>query len=294
MTSTNNKVTCFGEVLWDVLPGGTVPGGAPVNVAYHLNKFGLNATVISRVGDDDDGKKLIEVFSKKAVPMHLVQKDDSLPTGKVFGKPDTDQNMHYDIVKPSAWDNIHATNEAIKAVKDSEYFVYGSLACRSQESYNSLKSLLETAKTKVCDINLRTPHYTKETVEYLLHEADILKLNDAELSILNDWFVRENETDQQLQQLSFTYNIPTIVVTLGPNGAVLLKDQKFTRQAGIEVQVADTVGSGDAFLAAFIYSTAHGAGSEEAMRLSCRVGAFIATRHGACPDYDIANIENDF
>ena len=56
--NTMHKVVCFGEVLWDILPGGAVPGGAPMNVAYHLHKQLKNPVLITRIGNDNEGGKL--------------------------------------------------------------------------------------------------------------------------------------------------------------------------------------------------------------------------------------------
>ncbi len=287
----NNKLACFGEVLWDILPGGEVPGGAPVNVAYHLTQLGLPPAVITRIGSDDKGAQLKQVFETRNVQTAFFQVDDKYDTGKVYGEPNEKHEMTYDIVKPSAWDYIEATPAALDLVAQSSHFIYGSLAARSETSKRSLQQFLDVAPFKVFDINLRAPHYDRDTLLHLLPQANMLKLNDAELEIISGFFAPANGMEQQVKLIADTFNIPTIVVTCGADGALLYTDKKFTRQNGIPVTVADTVGSGDAFLAAFICKTHNGTSGAEAIAYACALGAFVATKHGACPQYNLHEVD---
>ena len=180
-------VVCFGEILWDVLPKCAVPGGAPMNVAYHLKKLGINPALITRVGTDDWGKNLIDLMSKNQIDTSYIQFDSEFETGKVNATICPNNEMSYDILKPVAWDNIQWDNDFENLMSDSDFLVFGSLITRSEVSRNTLYQLIELAKYKIVDINLRPPHYNKEVVEKLLKEATLLKLNIAELELITGW-----------------------------------------------------------------------------------------------------------
>ena len=177
-------VVCYGEILWDVLPDDIVPGGAPMNVAYHLNKLGIQPALITRVGLDNEGKKLILLMEKNGISTDFFQMDFERNTGKVIATTDGSEEVTYDILKPAAWDYINWDDQFTSLVSDAGYFVYGSLGIRSEESRNTLLRLLEAAKYKVLDINLRSPHYSRTTIEKLLKSADLLKLNLTELELI--------------------------------------------------------------------------------------------------------------
>ncbi len=286
-----HPVVCFGEVLWDNLPGGAVPGGAPMNVAFHLQQLKKNPVLITKVGDDEEGKKLREIFTDRGVCTDFFQIDARYETGKVFGKPNDRNEMVYDIVKPSAWDFIDWQNSYSDLVQDADYFVYGSLAARTQHSGRTLFQLLEAAKKPVLDINLRTPHFTPQALKELLSKAKVLKLNQAELEYVSSWFCEYKTIEEQMLAVMERFHIDDMVVTMGEHGAVLNMNEIFYRQEGISVTVADTVGSGDAFLAGLLSKLLEGSTEQEALEFACIIGSFIATKHGACPQYELHDIK---
>jgi len=287
----NHSVVCFGEVLWDILPTGAEPGGAPMNVAYHLNKLNKNPALITKIGIDDEGKKLMDIFSAYDVCTDFFQLDYKYQTGKVFANPNEDNEVIYDIVKPVAWDFISWENEFTELLADASFFVYGSLAARSKESKNTLFKLLDIAKNKVLDINLRAPHYNRKIVEELLKKADFLKMNIAELELITGWFSQYSAIDDRINSIRDKFNINNMVVTMGGNGAMLCMNGDITRHSGFKVTVEDTVGSGDAFLAGILSKLLDNAGSSEALEFASGLGAFIATKKGACPDYDLTEVD---
>ena len=263
MTST---ITCFGEILWDVLPTSKQPGGAPMNVAADLRNLGLNVQFISRVGSDDLGRELIDFLAQKGIPTDLVQTGQTHLTGVAKANISDSNEVTYKILQPVAWDYIMPEPGLIDVVKQSDVFVYGSLAARSQQTHETLLALLAVAPRKVFDVNLRAPHYDQPIVEELLHKADIAKLNEHELAELSGWHEPEGRTadlQKTMQQLRERYNLETLCVTLGADGAALLNDSGFARQVGFPVEVADTIGSGDAFLAGFLYKTLQGKSPQE-------------------------------
>lgn len=286
-----HPVVCFGEVLWDILPSGTVPGGAPMNVAYHLHKLHKNPALITSVGVDEKGKELINIFSKYGVCTDFFQLDHEHETGKVYAVPNEHHEVVYDIIMPVAWDYINPGENLTEVVSKAEYFVYGSLAARDEVSKKTLFQLLEIAKNKVLDINLRPPHFSRRIVEELLVKADFLKLNLAELELITGWFSNYSNIEDMVKSMSEKFNIPNMVVTMGGNGASLYYNGITYAHKGFQVDVKDTVGSGDAFLAGLLYKLLENATPAEALEYASGLGAFIATQTGACPDYDIKQVD---
>ncbi|MCK8494574.1 carbohydrate kinase [Spirosoma sp. RP8] len=287
MTQT---ITCFGETLWDVLPTSKQAGGAPMNVAADLRNFGINAQIISRVGSDDLGRELIQFLDQKGLPLDLVQIGQTHLTGVAKANISDTNEVTYKIVQPVAWDYIHLEPNLIDAVQNSDLFVYGSLAARSPMTHETLLALLAVARRKVFDVNLRAPHYERETVEELLHQADIAKLNEHELIELSAWYGEENDLHRAMHQLRDRYALATLCVTLGENGAVLLDETGLYSQVGFSIDVADTIGSGDAFLAAFLYKTLQGESPKNTLEFACATGAYVATQRGATPTFTAETI----
>jgi fructokinase len=288
----NHRIVCFGEVLWDILPQGAEPGGAPMNVAYHAFKLGKNPALITKIGVDNEGKKLLDVFNGFGVCTDYFQIDYDNQTGKVFAEPNEHNEVVYDIVKPVAWDFINNTDELAQLVAKAAFFVFGSLAARTKTSRETLFGLLETAKNKVLDINLRAPHYDKRIVKALLEKADFVKMNLAELELITGWFSKYTDLKDRMRNLRDQFNIQNLVVTMGGDGALLFINDEIIKHAGFKVVVADTVGSGDAFLAGLLSKLIDNAPPETALDFASRMGAFIATQRGACPEYNIETVEN--
>ncbi|KQR72354.1 carbohydrate kinase [Pedobacter sp. Leaf176] len=282
-----NKVITIGEILWDVFPEGKKAGGSSMNVALNLHKQSVDSSFISAVGDDDNGKELLDYLASNDFPTDLIQVNAELPTSTVVVQLDEKHQATYTIKQPVAWDDIQLTDNIIEAVKQADALVYCSLTCREEKSRETILSLLAYAKTKVFDINLRAPFYQKELITELLAHADILKINEDEIVWVRDTFDLSGNNDEQiLKQLCSQFNIEVICLTLGDKGACVLKDGKLFKHAGYKVQVADTVGAGDAFLATFIACYLQGYPMETTLDNACKVGAFVASQAGANPEYN--------
>lgn len=284
------RVVCFGEILWDQLPSGARPGGAPMNVAYHLQKLDMQPALISRVGKDELGQGLLDVLARQGLPLDFIQEDTTRPTGVVNATIGANHEVSYDIVAPVAWDFIQWEERLTNLVQGAEFFVFGSLAARQATSRNTLFQLLEAASFRVADINLRAPHYSREVLESLLRQTNLLKLNEHELPIIAGWFKELTRAEDQVQLLQDSFHIPTIVVTMGGEGALLNKEGMVIRHPGYKVRVEDTVGSGDAFLAGFLFGIKQGLGAAECLQFANAMGAFVATKSGACPDYEVREV----
>ncbi|WP_316813260.1 carbohydrate kinase [Pedobacter heparinus] len=287
------NVICFGEVLWDNLPSGRKPGGAPMNVAYHLNKLGIKGTLISRVGDDQDGRDLIDVLAGLAIDVQYCQVDRLNKTSTVEVNITATHEAEYDIVFPVAWDFMehHASFDVL--VEQSDAIVFGSLASRNEVTRNTLLQLIDRSRYRVLDVNLRAPHYNKNIMEPLLGMANLLKLNTQELFLLTDWYHSGPLTEKErVKLLQSKFKIDEILVTKGGEGSVFYHQNEVYHQSAFAVEVKDTVGSGDSFLAAFLAKRLSGFSIVESLSFASCVAGFITTKNGACPNYQVAELES--
>ena len=285
-------IACFGEMLWDVLPTGRQPGGAPLNVAVHLHNFGLEAQIISRVGHDDLGTELLAFVESKGISACYVQRGETHLTGVVKANVSDHMEVTYQIVKPVAWDYIQYNDALSELVETAEVFVFGSLAARQAPSRETLYRLLQQAKLKVFDVNLRPPHYSRDVVTYLLKQADVVKLNHHELAEIMDWFGVSSDEETALRWLAERFQLQAVCVTKGANGAILWVEQQLYRSPGIAVQVQDTIGSGDAFLAALLRGWLAGQPPADYLAFACAAGSLVASYQGATPAISEAQVRN--
>lgn len=284
------KVVCYGEVLWDILPSGPLRGGAPMNVAYHLQKLKQNPALITKIGDDQYGKDLISPLEKDGVTVKY-EVDRAHPTGLVYATEGTNHEMTYDIVFPSAWDFIEWQKGYEDIVSAADYFVFGSLTSRNDVSRKTLHRLTEAAKMNVMDINVRPPHFERKQAEFLLEKTDLLKMNLAELELVTDWFDQTGSTIDRIKFVQDHFKIDQIIVTKGGDGAMVNDHGTIYEHPGYKVSVQDTIGSGDSFLAGYLAQLLKGAGAEEALDYAAGIGAFVATKAGGCPEYEVGEID---
>ena len=277
------SIVCFGETLWDMLPSGKQPGGAPFNVAVHLHQLGQSVQLVSRVGDDDLGTELLAFLQTRGMPTDLVQRGHTHLTGVVKVNVGDRNEVVYKIVQPVAWDYIQYSEALNEVVAAADMFVFGSLAARTPATRNTLYQLLPHARFRVFDVNMRPPHYTREVVQYLLEHANLVKLNHHELAEILAWFGHSDDENTELEWLAKHFNLQAVCVTKGADGAVLWKDGQLYSSPGIAVEVQDTIGSGDSFLAALLTGWLAGHPPQECLRFACAAGSLVATYQGATP-----------
>ncbi|MCP1773089.1 fructokinase [Neisseria perflava] len=285
------KVTSFGEVLWDDFPSGKVLGGAPLNVIVRMQSLGADVSIISRYGNDEDGKELLRQIESKNVNTDLLQICDECPTSLVKVTLDKSGSASYEIVYPCAWDRIRVEEAALQRVAESDAFIFGSLAARDEISRATLDKLIEKAKFKIFDVNLRKPHYDTYRLLETMKKVDMVKLNDDELYELSEIYGSPyHSVEQNISFLANLTGVKVLCVTLGSHGAALYKDGQLYRHSGFRVKVADTVGSGDSFLGGLTYKLLNNADPQEAITFACALGALVASRHGATPEISLEEI----
>ena len=284
LQKNNFKAVCYGEVLWDVFPSHKKIGGAPLNVALRMNSLGLTITMISRIGKDEDGDDIVSFLKNQNVSSDSIQVGEDYKTGVVNVMINEKGNASYDILYPSSWDKIALTQEMVEKVSESDVFIFGSLICRDEVSRSTLYALLDSAKYKVLDANLRAPYYTTEVLIELMSKADFIKLNDEEL-----WEISRklespfNSFEQNIKYIAKKTNTKQVCVTKGAFGAVLYYNDKFYYNSGYFIKVVDTVGAGDSFLATLIVRLLKGKSPQKSLNYACAIGALVAGREGANP-----------
>ncbi len=294
MIKTNNeipKIVCFGEVLWDVFPTQKKIGGAPLNVALRLLALGNEVYMVSKIGKDENGTKLMDYLKSRELNSDHIQIDDHHKTGTVKVMLDEKGSATYDIEYPRSWDKIELSDTTLDIVRKCDAFYYGSLVARDDVSKSTLFKLLEKAKFKVCDLNLRPPHYSIDILLDLMKKADFIKLNDDELfEICKDLGSKYNSLEQNVKFISELTDTKYICITKGNHGALLLFENELFYNSGFLIKVIDTVGAGDSFFGSLISKLLSGTNPQEAIDFACAVGALVAGSEGANPDIPISDI----
>ena len=285
------KVVCFGEILIDRFPNGDKPGGAPFNVCAHLVNLGVPAILVSRVGDDDHGYELTAFAKSKGISTTQIQLDRQLPTGTVDVEKLPNGDSKYTINENVAWDRIQAPDN-LEVVQDRPILVFGSLAMRSESNYSTLQELMTIPFTTVFDVNLRAPFVNRERIIPLLNSSNIVKMNDDEIEAIADWFDISGDLESIMKDLHKRCELDEIFVTRGSDGALAYDGNTMADSPGYSVDVTDTTGSGDSFLAGLLLSKIEGKGLDESLDFACSVGSTVARFSGAIPNVSIEDIEN--
>ena len=280
---TKTEVLCVGEVLWDSLPEGLFLGGAPFNVACHLRATGTPVAMVSRIGSDRLGKEVLRRAARYGVSTDLIQVDTELATGFVRVDIDTSGNPSYEILAPAAWDAIETNDELVARAQNARAIVFGTLAQRNTTSHQTIRALWKTEALIVFDVNLRAPFEDRAIVEESLQRADVVKLSAEELTQVAEWFDLRGEFEARIRALASTFGCDVVCVTRGSKGAALLHGDAFTEHPGYEVEVKDTVGAGDAFLAVLLAGLLSGATDAALLQHANMIGAYVTTQYGAVP-----------
>jgi fructokinase len=279
------NIVCFGEVLWDMLPTGKKLGGAPLNVSLRAQSLGNQSRVISAIGSDDQGTALLNEMKAHKASLQHIQVSENYDTSEVLVQLDKKGLASYEIKMPCAWDDIRLRLDDIKAARESNAFIYGSLIAREQTSRDTLFKLLDVAPHKVFDVNLRPPHYSIEGLIKLMNRADMVKFNDDEITeICADMGCRVESLEGFMKFITKNTNASIVCVTRGDKGGVLYTHDTFYYNKGYKIKVADTVGAGDSFLATIVSKLLNGESPQKALDYACAIGALVASKSGANPE----------
>lgn len=286
MTSRKPVIIGLGEVLWDMLPGGKILGGAPANFAYHCRQIGAESYVVSAVGKDDLGCEILEVMGRLQLPTEYVQIEENHPTSTVTVKLNHAGHPDYTIHQNVAWDYMPVEERSLELMAAADAICFGTLAQRSPLTRKSVNSYLEAAGPdclKVFDINLRQTYFTQETLENSLGIANILKLNDDELEVLAEMFSLGDDQPVQAEKLMRMFDLQLVALTKGEAGSSLFTAKESSDYLSDPVKTEDTVGAGDSFTAAMIMGLLKGLNLKDLHRLASDLAAFVCTQKGATP-----------
>lgn len=278
------KFLSFGEILFDIIDGKSMLGGAPLNVAVNLARLGISSGVISRVGNDNYGKEAIEQIKNIGVDSSLIQIDEVKQTGTVevalmYGQP------HYTIHNNVAYDFIES-EEAKRVLNNTKIgmFYFGTLAQRNAQSRKALYEVLGNFNFPYVyyDCNLRKGFYDAEVINESLSYCSIFKSNEEELRIVfNKLYKQDKPVETACRILTDDYDLKVIIITAGDQGCYVHSEGKLNFVAGFKIKVHDTVGAGDAFSAGFIYKFLETGDILKAAQTGNLMGSYVASSKGA-------------
>lgn len=283
------NVIGIGELLWDVLPDGKQLGGAPCNFVFHAQKQGANGMVISAVGDDTNGKEILEVLKAKNISLEFIQVNEK-PTSTVDIVLDETGVPEYIIHENVAWDFIQFSEDIRQELTKADIVCFGSLAQRNIASRETIQKILKSFKPEtliVYDINLRQDYYNREIIEKSLQLCNVLKLNEEELPVVCDLLeLTAGKEEQQIRELINKYHLKLVAFTKGEKCSWLVTPGESSYLPTPKVPVRDTVGAGDSFTAVMMIGFARGESLKEIHQKAVEVSAFVCTRDGAMPEYN--------
>lgn len=282
----------IGEVLWDIIGEAEHLGGAPFNFAAHLQNLGHKVHLLSAVGADNRGQEVLSRMKQMGLCTHHVRQVGAYPTGTASVVLDGKGQPRFSINHPAAYDfpllSEQEANQLCSLPPDLIYF--GTLCQMSSQAREVTLTLLRRCRAHhhFYDVNLRADSYEPDLVRELMSHATVVKVNDDEVRAIAEMFARPiHSLEHFCRSYSQKFRWEAVCVTRGAQGCVLLMKEIFVVHAGYAVTVADTVGAGDAFAAAFAHGLVSGWGASQTADFANRVGALVASRAGATPGWTL-------
>ena len=277
----------LGEVLWDLLPAGRQLGGAPANFAFHAAALGAEARVVSRVGSDEPGRDLLARLRELGLPVDAIAVDPAAPTGTVSVAMEAGGHPRYTIHEGVAWDRLTVGPAERAAVAAADAVCFGSLAQRTPGARAAIGELVDAtpvAALRIFDVNLRQHYHSAAVIRSSLARANVLKVNESELPVLGAQLGLPAGEREALAALAPAHRLRAVIHTRGERGCLALVDGEWVEHPGMRVAVADTVGAGDAFTAAFALGLLRGWAPAVIVERATAVAAFVCTQRGATPE----------
>ena len=276
----------LGELLWDLLPNGPQPGGAPANFAYHASAWGEDGVVASCVGHDALGNDLLEWLKRMGLGTGFVAVDGTHPTGTVSVKVDARGAPDITIHEGVARDHIPLSPDLLNLARRADVVCFGTLAQRSADSRSTLRSFLDATRDacwRILDLILRQSFYTADTIVRSLERSTVLKLNDAEWPVLARLLGLAPDPREGLPALLQRFPLRVVALTRGAAGSLLLAEDRVSERPGLKVRVVDAVGAGDAFTAAVAVGLLRGWDLDDLHDRAQQIAAYACTQAGATP-----------
>lgn len=287
MSPNRKTVVGLGEILWDLLPQGKQLGGAPANFAYHAAQLGERGVAASRVGEDPLGAEILGRIAALGLDPGFLQRDPSHPTGTVAVEIGPGGQPSYTIIENVAWDRLEFSPAWQALAAETDAVCFGSLAQRGDLARAAIQSFLQALRPEavpIFDINLRGSFYSAELIGQGLGLAKIAKLNDEELPVVAGLLGLKSSGEIDLaRELLDLRQLELVCVTRGARGSLLVSRGGVSEHPGYPAQVADTIGAGDAFVAAMAHHWLRGSELGRVNEAANRLGAFVASQPGATP-----------
>jgi fructokinase len=280
------KIAGLGEVLWDAFPDGEKFGGAPANFTCHCGMLGATAYVVSAIGNDMRGELAAEFLNQQGVNTSGLAVLDDHETGVVIVTLDANGQPSYEIKEGVAWDHIPWSDTLEGIAQSLDAVCFGSLCQRDPNSRETITRFLSATPRgclRVFDINLRQSFYNDDVIRESLERADVLKLNDDELPVVASLYEIEGSDEETLKALLKLCGLKLAALTRGERGSLMVMPDAVSDLPGIEVDIVDTVGAGDAFTAAMITGHLNGASLADINTSANRVAASVCSHPGAVP-----------
>jgi fructokinase len=282
------NVISIGEVLWDIVGQQEYLGGASFNFSAHLARLGHSVSFVSAVGADERGQRILNTMEELQILGGYVRTDPDHPTGIVTVKVDGGGQPSFVLQRPAAYDFPQLTESQFQQISSHQvdWIYFGTLHQMSPVAKDLTSKLLERIPQapRFYDINLRPDSYTSSLVRELMGLATVVKLNDSEVAQISQMFGRScNSLEDFCRTYAIMFGWKTVCVTRGAEGCALLTNDRYWEADGYRVDVVDTVGSGDAFAAAFLHGLGQRWPAPEIADFANRIGALVASSPGAIP-----------
>ena len=259
-----------------------------MNVAIHAQNLGLESAVISAIGEDELGQKLLDILQERDVNTAFITTNEHT-TGTVTVDTSNPSEVRYTIDEPSAWDFI--STPAI-CWEPGDLLLHGSLATRNNQSYESLKALRTKASMRVFDLNLRAPFIDQVRILELLEGTEIVKVNEEEYALLAEWLQLDANPEKGFEALHKRFGTQELIVTRGGKGALWINNLETLQSKIFPIKVKDTVGAGDSFLASMLIGISHLVEPQLALDYAAALGAMVASKEGANPIISKAELKD--
>lgn len=282
-------ILVIGEILFDVFENEKRLGGAPFNFACHLKNLGFPVRYISRIGNDTQGKEILNILQRHDFNINDIQMDERHDTGTVTVRLSSSGNPTFLINTDVAYDYIEFLRDEHSRLIDTADFIYfGTLVQRSKQGFANLQRFLENRRPdSICfyDINLRPDCFSDKVILSSFDHADILKLNTQELDTCRRIFRFSKDNNAFISFLMDKYAFKIIALTMGDKGSALYtKEGSFHTQTKRVPAIIDTVGAGDAYSAILAAGIIKGWDPARMLSMASMFASRICEIRGAVPE----------
>ena len=289
------RLVVVGEILWDVFAENEHLGGAPFNFAVQASRLGHEVTFVSAVGDDVRGRRALTEAREVGLSTETIAVTEEHPTGWVSVYVNERGSPDYTLHRPAAYDAAALDDQALNAIaaQRPSWICFGTLHSMDPRARRLTRKLIDTNPDaqRLYDVNLRKDSYEPELVAAYLETADVVKVNEDEAAWLGDWFGLAKAPAAFCREAAERFGCRTVCLTLGPKGCCLLSSGSLVEAPGYAVEVADTVGAGDAFTAGLLHGIDQGWAMDRIADFANRVGALVAGRNGALPPWSLEELD---